>query len=37
MVLAGIIAGFRSHLGVSGPAGWVPRLLGRWIAQKGNL
>jgi hypothetical protein len=36
MVLAGIVTSFRSHLQASGPAGWGPKLLGRWIAQKGD-
>ncbi len=36
MVLAGVITGFRAHASVPGPSGWVPRLLARWIGQKGN-
>jgi hypothetical protein len=36
MVVAGIITSFRVRLEAPGAAGSLPRLLGRWIAQRGT-
>jgi alkyl sulfatase BDS1-like metallo-beta-lactamase superfamily hydrolase len=37
MVVAGIVASFRGQVETTGPPGWGPRLLGRWLASKGDV